>query len=211
LGRHVADIRKAAVFRVVPVIAHHEEMIGWHDVNAGIIGKRTRRRALQCFIGRSVGESLPPPRDADRGRIRRRGAARTAADEIRNALAFDRGPIDKNGAANELDAVAGETDQALDEIIRAMTKNDDVAALRLEGRNAAREQGRREWKRVSAVAVAEFRGEKVVADKQRRLHRARWNAERLKQKSADEERNDDGLEDRGRRLVRTAVARSFAD
>lgn len=45
------------------------------------------------------------------------------AYKVRNAMALDRCPIDEDEAPNELDTIAWQADYPLDEIIRAMAKN----------------------------------------------------------------------------------------
>ena len=106
--------------------------------------------------------------------------------------------VDVQHAVDHLDAVAGQADHALDVVggvVLRQPEHHDVAALGLaEAPIAAGEQRRRQRQRIMAVAVGVFRHEQVVADQQRRLHRAGRNVERLEQEGADDERDDAGVD-----------------
>src|SRR5262245_34015707 len=95
-------------------------------------------------------------------------------------------------------AIARQDYYALDvvgRIVLRQAEHDDVAAVGLRRPDASREQRRGERQRIVAVAVGVFRHEKVVADEQRRLHRARWNIEGLEQEGANDERDNEGVKD----------------
>ena len=118
-------------------------------------------------------------------------------DEVVDALALDRRAVDVEHAVDHLNAVAGQTDDALDVVDRVVLRqaeHHDVAALRLRGEKAAGKDRRRERQRVVGIAVGIFGDEQIIADQQGRNHRAGRNIEGLKQKGADDERDDQGME-----------------
>src|SRR5258705_13042512 len=118
---------------------------------------------------------LPPlPLAAPRGLV--------VVYKVPDPLARNRLAIDVQVTTNHLDAVAGQTNDALDQIDRFIVRrleDRDIAPPGQRGENAAREQGRRKRQRIAAVAVGEFRHEQRIADQQRRHHRAGWNMKRL--------------------------------
>jgi hypothetical protein len=102
--------------------------------------------------------------------------------------------------------IARQADDALDVVLAGarVLEHDHVAALGLGGEDAARQEraqvhpadgraGRR------GIAIGPFRDEQIVADQQRRFHRAGGNPEGLEQQGAehagDEQGVDDGLEE----------------
>src|SRR4029453_13992322 len=119
-------------------------------------------------------------------------------NEVIDPLALDGNAVDVEHALDHLDAVAGQADEPLVVFGRALlrqSKHYDVAALRRARPDPPREQVGRERQRVVAVAVRVFRDEQIVADEQRLLHRAGWNVERLEQKGADDEGDDQRMND----------------
>ena len=93
----------------------------------------------------------------------------------------DRGPVDDQLPVGQLDVVAGQRDDALDEVGLAVLgelEDGDLAAL-----------GHPE-------AVDQLVHEQVVADEQRGDHRPRGDLEGLDDERADDERQPDGDDDR---------------
>src|SRR5207248_11337718 len=83
-----------------------------------------------------------------------------------------------------LDDIAADADHAFDEILRRIDRiaeNDDVAALRIAQRNDLFLDYRQ------PDAVNEFVDENEIANLQRGAHRRRWDLERLRQKRAQQE------------------------
>src|SRR3984957_4525692 len=150
IERDVADRGKAAVLGVVPVVAHHEEMIGRHRVDLGCVGKAVLcSRALQRVIAHPVRQRLAPAFDVHRQAENRRTGARVLADEIALCFALDRGVVDVEKAPFHLQAVARQADQPLDEVEIAVDRilvaeDDHVAALRRRPENAPGKERRRE-------------------------------------------------------------------
>jgi len=106
--------------------------------------------------------------------------------------------VDVEDAVDDLDPVARQTDEALDVVdlgVRREAEYDDVATLRLTAEDSALEQVRRERQRILRIAVGELVDEDVVADQQRRHHRARRNGEGLEQDRADDHRQEQSLDD----------------
>ena len=63
---------------------------------------------------------------------------------------------------------------------------------------------------IAAVAVAELRDEEIVADQERRLHRAGRDIERMEQEGAEDERDQQRLDDDLDRLPRAALCLAFS-
>src|SRR5206468_7896826 len=130
-----------------------------------------------------------------RGGIR---AAGVLADEIGQALALDGLVVDVEQAFPHLNAVARQADHALDVIggvVLRQAEHHDVTPVRLRAEDAAREQRRRQWNGIVAIAVGIFRDEQVIAHQQRRLHRSRGDVEGLEQKGTDHERDQESVDD----------------
>src|SRR5262249_46290939 len=92
-----------------------------------------------------------------------------------------------------MDFVARQPDHALDVISLVVARQleyDDITALRLLGPDAAGEQIEPEGEGIAAIAVAIFRHEQIVADEQRRDHRARGYIEGLKEENPHDQRDD---------------------
>jgi hypothetical protein len=107
-------------------------------------------------------------------------------------LQLRRHAVDVEHARLDLEPVAGKADDALDVVrlvVRGQLEDGDVAAPRQPLEHAPREQVQPERERVAAVAVGELRDEQVVADQQRRLHRARGYVERLEREGAHDQRD----------------------
>jgi len=99
---------------------------------------------------------------------------------------------------DDLDAIAGKANDALDIvglIVPRQLEDDDVAAVGGRSQNAAGENVGAERHRVIRIAVGVFRHENIIADQQRRDHRARRNIERLKEQRADDKRDRQRLKD----------------
>src|SRR5262249_33609658 len=97
-----------------------------------------------------------------------------------------------------MDFVARQPDHALDVISLVVARQleyDDITALRLLGPDAAGEQIEPEGEGIAAIAVAIFRHEQIVADEQRRDHRARGNIEGLKEENPHDQREDQRVND----------------
>src|SRR5262245_44422030 len=110
--------------------------------------------------------------------------------------------------ANNLDAIAGQADNTPSVVSRISSlkpEYDGIAAGGLRRLDTAGEQRRGERQRIVAVVVGIFRHEKVVADEQRLLHRARWNIEGLEQEGADDERDNEGVKDHAPGLGNTPL------
>ena len=199
LGRHVADLAEhPAVGRVVAVVAHHEIVAGRHGID--------RRVVVEAVIGeieRGVAHAI---RQGFAKLLDALHDAVVVGDEIVDALARHRLAVDVEHAVDHLDAVARQPDHTLDVIDRVVLgqpEHHDVAALRLRGQETAGKERRRERERVVRIAVGIFRYEQIIADQQCRDHRAGRDIERLKQESADHQRDDQGVEhhaDRFRRI-----------
>ena len=79
--------------------------------------------------------------------------------------------IDVEHAVQHLDAIARQTDQALDVVLQVVRRilvrhfeDNDIAARRFGREHAARYRRQAEWEGVLAVAVREFLDEEIVAD-----------------------------------------------
>src|SRR5262245_41903289 len=96
-----------------------------------------------------------------------------SGDGILAPCARDRLAIEMQMAPDHLDAVARQPNNALDQIDRVVfrrAEHHDIAAARERREDATGENRRREWQRIAAVAVGEFRHEQRIADEQRRHH-----------------------------------------
>ena len=118
-------------------------------------------------------------------------------DIVVNLFAGDRHVVDVQNTALHLDMVAGQTDDALDEVnlgMRGLAEDGDIPSLGLIAEDPAREHVRAEGEGISAVAIGVFRHEQVIPDEQRGDHRARGYAEWFEEKASDDERdqNDQG-------------------
>lgn len=114
-----------------------------------------------------------------------------AGEPVCERDARHRSVIEDKLSLPHLDAVAGQPDHALDVVDRGVlwrAKHDYVTVLGLGRKDTARDPGRCERKGIAAVAIGVFGGEDVVADDQRRGHRAGRNVERLIQEEAKQER-----------------------
>jgi enoyl-CoA hydratase len=155
--------------------------------------------AVESVVGDAIRQRLAPARytsDHAGSRLRR---ARVFADEIGDALAWQRRAVDVENPTLHLDPIARQADGSFDQIVRFFdrgTEHDDVAALRQRWECAAGKQRRSERQRIAAVAVGEFRHHEVIANQQGRLHRARRNADQLEQHRADHERDDERRDQR---------------
>ena len=103
--------------------------------------------------------------------------------------------VDVELAALQVDTVAGEADDALDDVVGGVEReveDDDVAALDgLVGQQPATS---------ARGAVDGFVDEEEVADEQGALHGLRRNAEGLHDEGEHEESDDDDAEERAERL-----------
>ena len=79
--------------------------------------------------------------------------------------------------------------------VRRETEDGDIAALWFACENAAFEEVRREGQRILRIAVGELVDEDVVANQERRHHRAGRNCEGLKEHGPDHHRQQQGLDD----------------
>ena len=113
-------------------------------------------------------------------------------------VALDRLAVDVEHAVDHLNAVARQSDDPLDVVggvVLRQPEHHHVAATDRLADNAAGENRRRKWQRVMGVAVGIFRDEQIIADEQRRNHRAGRDIERLKQEGADDERDNQRMDD----------------
>src|SRR6476646_4401603 len=150
---HVANLgEKAAVGRIIPVVAHHEEVPLGHSVHFGIVADAFVDE-IEHGIGHPVRQGLYVARGVPL-------ASRLVAhDEIVDALFLHRLAVDVQHAVNHLDLVAGQADHALDIVglvVARQLEHDHVAALRLLGPDAPGEQIRPEGEGIPAIAVAVF-------------------------------------------------------
>ena len=175
-------------------------MAGRHGVD--------RRVVVEAVIGEiergvddAVRQRLAIALDALHGAV-------VVGDEVVDALALDRLAVDVEHAVDHLNAVAGQPDDALDVVggvVLRQAEHDDVAAIDRLAENAAGENRRRERQRVMGVAVGIFGDEQIIADQQRRDHRPGRDIEGLKQKGADDKRDDQGVEDHAHGLGKSAL------
>src|SRR5947209_11513079 len=137
LERHVTHSRQhPAVCRVVPIVAHHEEVSGRHRVDVGVVVESVVD-AVQRLIADAVRERFLPALDP-RGRLGR--SARIFPDEVGEALAPYGYIVDVKQPLLHLDAVSGQPDHTLDVIgavVLWQPKHHDVAARRLGTEDAA--------------------------------------------------------------------------
>ena len=143
------------------------------------------RHEIEHVVGHAVRQRLADSVGTCRSRPRRLVIDESSPRSLRHGLA-----VDVQHAVDHLDLVAGQADHALDVVglvVARELEDDDVAALRLRRPDAAREQVRPNGKRVAAVAVGVFGDEQIVADQQRRDHRAGRNVEGLEQEDPDDQ------------------------
>ena len=125
------------------------------------------------------------------------------ATDARQPFALDRLAVDVELLLLHLDDVARQADHALDvvdAVVVGPLEDDDVAPL---GLGVLQDLGVGEG---DAEAVGELRDEDVVADLQRRDHRARGDLERLDDEGAQEQRHRHGHADRLRVLAHGRLA-----
>ena len=107
--------------------------------------------------------------------------------------------VDVELALAHLDAVAGQSDDALDVVGRVVARileHRDIAAVRQAPEDASGERRPAERQRIARIAVAVFRDEQVVAHQQRGDHAAGGNVERLERDSAHHDGDQAGIDDR---------------
>ena len=164
-----------------------------HGVDNGIVVEAVVD-AIERLIADAVRQRLLPA-------LHPRGGFRTAgvlADEIAQPLALHRLVVDVEQPLLHLDAIAGQADHALDVVggvVLGQAEHHDIAARGFGAEDAPRKQGRRQRKRIVAVAVGIFRDEQIVADQKRRLHRSRGDVEGLEQEGADHQRDQQSMND----------------
>src|SRR6185312_8348826 len=159
----------AAVGGIVAVVAKHEELAGRH-------------RHLERVVEPSVVAHL---QDGVGNDVRQRLNVTIGALDIAvvvlglaHALWLQRGRmvIDEELALAHLDAVSGQSDNALDPGLRVVARpaeHHHVAALGRALEHPARlRQVDLHRQRGSSIAIGEFRGQQRVADQERRFHRA---------------------------------------
>ena len=138
------------------------------------------------------GQRLLVARDRDRAAVAVGGLV------VLDALALDRLAVDVEHAVAHLDLVARQADHALDvvgRLSRGSLKTTTSPRFGSRAEDAAREERRAEGERVAAVAVGKLRDEQIVADQQRRLHRARGDVEGLEEEGAHDQRDQQRLDD----------------
>ena len=190
----------AAVVAVVAVVSHHEVLAGGHlaaestvIVNAVLLaGKRSHverinrlrcridgdgvipvARVLDALLGRDVGEPFEVAIGAV-GRLRQRHA------------------VDRQLLVKIVDLVAGQADHPLDEVLRRIdrvTEDDDVAALRVAGRDDLLLDDRQ------ADAVGELVDQDEIAHFKRGPHRRTRDLERLDDKRAQQKHDQQDREE----------------
>jgi hypothetical protein len=162
-------------------------MILRHDKFPRVV--RTRiRPAIQRFVGDAVRQRLHIAGNGDFAVIRAGFASRAGTDEILDALALDALAIDVEYALDHLNAVARQTDHALDVILGIIARefeDGDISAFRVGTEDSTFEKVGAPREGVPAVAIAELRDEKIVADQQSRDHRAGGNIKGLIEKNTD--------------------------
>lgn len=193
------DQRHAAVGRVVAVVAHEEHVVRG-DQEVGRVVVRPVLGLLEDRVAHAIGQGLQVLVALDRD-------AALAGHGVADKGAGHQDVVDVELACAHLDVVAGQADDALDVVHRRVAgvlEDDDVAAGGQAAEDAAGEQRRRERQREMAVAIGVFGDEQVVADQQRRDHRAAGDVERLERDGADADGDQHGVED-GLRVVDEAA------
>ncbi len=115
---------------------------------------------------------------------------------IGDALALDRFAVDEQDAALHLYAIAGQADNAFDEIglvVAGQLEDGDVAARGLAFEDAPGERRQAEGKGMPGIAVGEFGNEQIVAHQQGGDHRARGDVEGLVGEGADTQGDQTGI------------------
>src|SRR5262249_19802012 len=137
--RDVADLRGAAVLRIVPVVAQHEIVACRDRVDAGIVVETfvdKIERDVACAVRQRLAP-LSPTRDAP---------ARIGVGEILDPFALDRRAVEIERSLDYLNAIAGQPDHALDVVSRRLARQPeyhDIAVARLRGEDAAGKDRRR--------------------------------------------------------------------
>ena len=98
----------------------------------------------------------------------------------------------------DLDPVARQADQTLDEIltIDRMAEHHHIAALRVTRQNAARNRADRKGAGIFRIAIGHLVDEQKVADQQRVFHRFRRDPEGLEKHRAEHPGDQQGIDDR---------------
>src|SRR6185437_6331097 len=166
---------EAAVVTAVAVVTHHEELTGRHRGRRIIV----THRELRALARRDL--------------------------EVRMRIGHRR-TIEEHLAVLHLHGIAGDSNDALDEVLgRVERKNEHhhvAAADRrkmhqvVAVRNLARKRGEAEKRVRHPQPVADLVDHDMVADRERRLHRARRYLVGLDEKSAQNDREDEGDDDR---------------
>src|SRR5262245_44331033 len=111
LERDIANlIQDPAVGGIVAIVSHHEIVAGRNLVDRSVI-ERPILHEIGGLVARAARQRLAPAANPDR-------ASRhvVGIDEILDTLARDRLAIEMEAAADHLDAVAGQADDAFDQI-----------------------------------------------------------------------------------------------
>src|SRR5208337_4886859 len=80
-------------------------------------------------------------------------------------------------------------------VVPRCLEDDDVTPMRIGEQNAPLEQVQTKGERVSAISVAVFRDEEVIANEKRWDHGAGRDVERLEEKNANDDCNGNGLQE----------------
>src|SRR5579863_10068212 len=109
LKGNISDLGGAAVDRIVPVVAQHKEMPVRNRENIGVVEK-TMISAIERLIACPIGHRLPPAF----GIATHVRAASAVALHVGQTRALERRVVDVKLALFHLNAIAGQTDHALD-------------------------------------------------------------------------------------------------
>src|SRR5215469_12345622 len=144
IAHAVADA-KAAIGRIVPVIAHHEIMFWGHDKDFGIIGLLITKET--AGFGELLSHIRLPVRQRlailMHGHVLDLITAFDILDAVINTLAFDWHVIDIENAIFHLDLVARQAHKTLNEIGRIILgrlEYDDISPVRLRKKDPSAEK-----------------------------------------------------------------------
>ncbi len=196
-----ADLAEhTAVGGIVAIVAHDEDMPGGHLIDRRVVVEAVLVE-VEGVVGDTVGQGLAIAPRPDL-------AAVLGVDEVIDPDARDGRTVDVHLAGDHLDAVARQTDHALDVVDVGLARQPEhhhVAAGRYRAHDAPVEEIGRERERVAGIAVGKLRDEEIVADEQRLLHRAGGNVERLEQECADHEGDEKRVDHHADRLAQSAL------
>ena len=184
----------------------------WTEIVTFSVGNLVEHR-----VARSAGQALEVGLEhaisatsaSNHGRRRRRDdAARTVGAHGHcygwQRLAYDGTAVEDKPAVSHLDGISREADRTLDEIgaFRRYPEDDDVAAVRQVGEQPASDRWKTKRKAVPREAIGPFCNDEIIADVERRQHRARWDIERLNDKAPERPGQNDKAHKEAREACR---------